>query len=437
MTLAIRYAARSDVGLLRPGNEDAAYAGPHLLAVADGMGGHAAGEVASAVAISSLVPLDDTDRGDDEVLPTLERVLRSANDRLREMVTANQDLEGMGTTVTALAVVGQQLGLVHIGDSRAYLYADGRLTQITRDHTLVQRLVDEGRIAQEDAGIHPQRALITRALDGRDDIEFDTELRAMRPGDRYLLCSDGLSGVISDDTIEAALRVEDPQAAVDGLIDLALRGGAPDNVTAIVADVVDVDDGATTAVPVLAGSAYDGPVDVETRRPARNGTTVGDGDHAAGKAAKATGTAGERADTRSVTGRGRRIRRRRGIVLAILALGILGFGAAVAWSYVQSQYYVGEHDGNVAVFRGVSGSVAGVDLSSRHEAHQLPVAELPEFQQERVRKGIPADSLDKARGIVSSLQGVRADATPAPVATPTATPTPTPNPVGTASPTPT
>jgi protein phosphatase len=348
----------------------------------------------------------------------------------------------MGTTVTALAVDGQQLGLVHIGDSRAYLYADGRLTQITRDHTLVQRLVDEGRIAQEDAGIHPQRALITRALDGRDDIEFDTELRAMRPGDRYLLCSDGLSGVLSDDTIAGALQVEDPQAAVDGLIDLALRGGAPDNVTVIIADVVDVDHGATTAVPVLAGSAYDGPVDVDTRSPAKNGSTAGDGDHAAGKAAKATGTAGEHDSAKSVTGRGRRIRRRRSIVAAVLTLGVLALGAVAAWSYVQSQFYVGEQDGNVAVFRGVSGSVAGLDLSRRHEAHQLPVAELPEFQQERVRKGIPADNLDKARGIVTALQGARAGATPTPAdvtpaASPTPSPTPTPTAVETASPSPT
>jgi hypothetical protein len=149
MTLAIRYAARSDVGLLRPGNEDAAYAGPHLPRRSRRHGrALPPARWPVRVAISSLVPLDDTDRGGDELLPTLERVLRSANERLREMVTANQDLEGMGTTVTALAVDGQQLGLVHIGDSRAYLYADGRLTQITRDHTLVQRLVDEGRIAR-------------------------------------------------------------------------------------------------------------------------------------------------------------------------------------------------------------------------------------------------------------------------------------------------
>src|SRR5919199_2164126 len=168
MTLTLRFAARSDRGLLRDGNEDSVYAGPRLLAVADGMGGHAAGEVASAVAIAALAPLDEDAPGAD-LLAALRHATLSANTQLREMVAADSALDGMGTTLTALLSAGVRLGLVHVGDSRAYLLRDGELTQITHDHSLVQTLVDEGRISADEASHHPQRSLILRALDGRDD----------------------------------------------------------------------------------------------------------------------------------------------------------------------------------------------------------------------------------------------------------------------------
>ncbi|MDQ6649485.1 MAG: protein phosphatase 2C domain-containing protein, partial [Actinomycetota bacterium] len=238
MTLTLRYAARSDRGLIRDGNEDAVYAGPRLLAVADGMGGHAAGEVASAVAIANLAPLDDDAPGAD-LLAALRQATLGANDQLRDMVEADSELAGMGTTLTALLSAGSRLGLVHIGDSRAYLLRDGQLSQITHDHTLVQTLVDEGRLSPEEADSHPQRSLVTRALTGIDGLELDLSVREARTGDRYLLCTDGLSGVVSEDTMVDALSLADPQEAVDKLVELALRGGGPDNVTCIVADVVD------------------------------------------------------------------------------------------------------------------------------------------------------------------------------------------------------
>ena len=164
MTIALRYAVRSDVGLLREGNEDSAYAGPHLLAIADGMGGHAAGEVASAVAISALAPLDTADMTGPDMLKALSDAVRQANASLHEITQSDPSTEGMGTTLTALLWSGDQVALCHIGDSRSYLLRDGAFYQITHDHTLVQSLVDDGRLTKEAAASHPQRSLVMRAL---------------------------------------------------------------------------------------------------------------------------------------------------------------------------------------------------------------------------------------------------------------------------------
>ncbi|GAA3300451.1 hypothetical protein GCM10020295_41250 [Streptomyces cinereospinus] len=255
MSLSLRFAAGSHKGMIREGNEDSGYAGPRLLAIADGMGGAAAGEVASSEAISTIVQLDDDIPGSD-VLTSLGTAVQRANDQLRQMVEDDPSLEGMGTTLTALLWTGQRLGLVHVGDSRAYLLRDGVLTQITQDHTWVQRLVDEGRITEEEATTHPQRSLLMRALGSGDHVEPDLSIREVRAGDRYLICSDGLSGVVSHQTMEETLAsYQGPQETVQQLIELALRGGGPDNITVIVADVLDLDTGDT-----LAGQLSDTPV---------------------------------------------------------------------------------------------------------------------------------------------------------------------------------
>src|SRR5580698_2799810 len=257
MTLVLRYAVRSDVGLLREGNEDSAYAGPRLLAVADGMGGHAAGEVASSLTISSMAELDSEPPGGD-MLAELSEAVAAANTRLQEMIIANPAVEGMGTTLTALFWSDGHAAVCHIGDSRGYLLRENELYQITHDHTLVQSLVDEGRISADDVSTHPQRSLLLRALDGRSIAEPDLSVHDGHAGDRYLLCSDGLSGVVSDETLRDTLSsFEDPETAARQLIDLAIHGGGPDNITCIVADVVDT---ATTRLPptataVMAGAA--------------------------------------------------------------------------------------------------------------------------------------------------------------------------------------
>jgi PPM family protein phosphatase len=237
-TLAIRYAVQSDIGLHREDNEDAAYAGDRLLAVADGMGGHAAGEVASAAVIDALKPLD-TRVPAGELLNALDHAVRQAKRTLAEMAQADPQLSGMGTTLTALLWSGSQLALVHIGDSRAYLVRDGQVFQITHDHTMVQTLLDDGKITADEVASHPQRNLILRALGTHADHEPDLQLREARQGDRYLLCSDGLHEVVDAGAISRVLiTVTDPDQAAKDLIALAIDGGGPDNVTCIVADVV-------------------------------------------------------------------------------------------------------------------------------------------------------------------------------------------------------
>ena len=236
-TLAIRYAVRSDAGLCREDNEDTGYAGVRLLAVADGLGGHPGGELASAAVIEALKPLD-TKIPAGELMNALDHAVRRASGRLRDIVASDPSLSGMGTTLTALVWSGSQLGLVHVGDSRAYLVRDGVVFQITHDHTMVQSLLDDHKITPEEVSSHPQRSLLLRALMA-DDAGADLQLRETLPGDRYLLCSDGLHAVAAaEDIARILVTVSDPDRAAGELLTLAMDGGGPDNITCIVADVV-------------------------------------------------------------------------------------------------------------------------------------------------------------------------------------------------------
>ncbi|MDX6198983.1 MAG: family protein phosphatase [Actinomycetota bacterium] len=415
MTLTLRFAARSHTGLLRDGNEDSVYAGPRLLAVADGMGGHAAGEVASAVAIAAIAPLDEDAPGPD-LLDALRNAAASANTRLHDMVEGDAALDGMGTTLTAILWGGSRLGLLHIGDSRCYLLRSGELTQITHDHTLVQTLVDAGRISEEEAEAHPQRNVITKVLDGRDDLEPDLSVREVRAGDRYLLCSDGLTGpVASPDTLRDALSGVDPQQAVDQLVQLALRGGGPDNITVIVADAVEAEH-ALPADPVVAGAAAEAP----------QAPLPGVDETAAARARTAEGRdieAPVRQRTAPVDAEpSKRGRRRLAVVVALVGLLLLA-GAGAGYAYVQSQYYVGADGRQVAVFRGVNSSVVGVDLSSVDERSDLTTDQLGELDAARVQKGIVAKSKADAQQILARLKTLACPATAvSPQPTPTAAP---------------
>ncbi|WP_217141386.1 Stp1/IreP family PP2C-type Ser/Thr phosphatase [Streptomyces sp. AC627_RSS907] len=424
MSLSLRFAAGSHKGMIREGNEDSGYAGPRLLAIADGMGGQAAGEVASSEVISTIVALDDDVPGSD-ILTSLGTAVQRANDQLRQMVDEDPALEGMGTTLTALLWTGQRLGLVHVGDSRAYLLRDGVLTQITQDHTWVQRLVDEGRITEEEAGTHPQRSLLMRALGSGDHVEPDLSIREVRAGDRYLICSDGLSGVVSHQTMEETLAgYQGPQETVQELIQLALRGGGPDNITVIVADVLDLDTGDT-----LAGRLSDTPVVVGAV--AENQAQIGDNgimQTPAGRAAGLGRQSGQRGgggefgppgsgdttgyipadgfgdyDDDFVKPRKNHKWLKRSLY-TVLALAVLGGGTYGGWRWTQTQYYVGTKGDHLALYRGISQDLAWISLSKVQKDHpEIELKYLPPYQQKLVEATIPEGDLNDARAKIEEL----------------------------------
>jgi len=393
LAIALRYAARSDIGLVRSNNQDSAYAGPHLLVVADGMGGHAGGDVASSLAIGELAPLDDESHGVD-ALDHLSEAVHAAHRELLDRVDEEPALAGMGTTVTALLRTGNRLALAHIGDSRAYLLRDGALVQITKDHTFVQTLVDEGRLTPAEAEHHPQRSVLMRVLsDVVDDVEPDLSIRQARIGDRYLLCSDGLSGVVSTETLRDTLaEPADPTTTCKTLVQLALRAGAPDNVTCIVADIVeDVATGDTAPYVVGAASLHQ----------PRRGLPRGSGSAAERAAAL---TAGD--DDAEASHAAPRPRRRGRIVGgAALAVLLLVGGGVGAWRWVDHQVFVGAERGVVAVFNGLPEDLGPVHLSRvRTVADDVKLADLPDYARDRISRGIPADDLVKADAIVAAYR---------------------------------
>jgi serine/threonine protein phosphatase PrpC len=237
MSLPVRAAAASDLGLVRTNNEDSVYAGARLFVVADGMGGLPAGELASDLAIGAMLALEDQPEGGN-VLERLREAAEVANGLIAAAVEAEPANDGMGTTLTALLASGDEMGLLHLGDSRCYLLRDGAMRQVTRDDTFVQALVEDGVITREQARRHPRRSLITRALQGFP-VDSTRVRLAPLPGDRFLLCSDGLSDYVEDSPIEYVLMsCPEPGEAADRLIKLTLAAGAPDNVSVVVVDIL-------------------------------------------------------------------------------------------------------------------------------------------------------------------------------------------------------
>jgi protein phosphatase len=399
MTLVLRYAARSDRGLIRGTNQDSVYAGPRLLAVADGMGGHAAGDVASKVVIAALEHLDD-DAPSGDLLQALRQAVFDGSEHLREVIREAPHLEGMGTTLTAVLFAGGRLGLCHVGDSRAYLMRDGELNQITHDDTFVQTLIDDGRITEEEASSHPQRSLLLRALNGQD-VEPDLSMRDARAGDRYLLCSDGLSGVVTFETLAQAMRDPDPQATADRLIELALRSGGPDNITCIVADVVEDDGRGALIDPVVDGAAGDniGQREVDPRS-------------AAGRAALADPQPTQ--PNSALASSSPPPRRRRPLRTALIALAtvvVLGAAAVGGYLFIMGHWFVGvagTADGDqVGVFQGLDASIVGVDLYRLDQATGLATTDLTQAARSRVAGGIAATDRDDADRILSNLRSQR------------------------------
>jgi protein phosphatase len=336
----------------------------------------------------------------------------------------------MGTTLTAVLFSGSKIGMVHIGDSRAYLLRQGEFAQITKDDTYVQMLVDEGRISPEEASSHPQRSLLTRALDGRD-IDPEYSVRQVLPGDRYLICSDGLSGVVSAETIDESLRgYADPQQCVERLVQLALRGGGPDNITVVIADATDAD--IVEAAPIVGGAAARD----------RGNATVADSSTPAARASalQAPPRPATQPEPASDADRDDADERQRHpvrvLVLAVVLFGLLGGGLWLGWRYTQTQYYVGATEaGEIAIFRGVPGQVAGFDLSSENELSTARLEDLTTVAQDRVLQGIKAKSRPEAQRTLQELTSDNpANVNLKPICSPTPTPsagTPAPGVTGT------
>ncbi len=399
MPLAFHYAARSDVGMVRSNNEDSGYAGPHLLAMADGMGGHAGGDVASSLVIGSLVELDGESLSTRDASQALLDRIHAANHELGEQVRGNPRLEGMGTTLIAMLRARDTMVLAHIGDSRAFMLREGRVTQITKDHSFVQSLVDEGRISPEDATTHPQRSLVTRVLTGGEDDEPDLVVRQGRAGDRYLIASDGLTDYVARETVDEVLvETADPAECADRLVSLALKAGAPDNVTVVIGDLVDIaHTPAPPTQPQVVGAAS-----------ARRGTRPIPLSPAA-KAAALTKSATGIEEDEKVTLAEEGPRSRRGTVARIaaavlVAVVVVAGGSYAAYAWTRQQYFLAAQDGEVTVFRGVDQNLGPFSLSTPETETGILVSDLPDSYQRSLEAGITVASRDEADQRVDELR---------------------------------
>ena len=405
MDIALRFAARSDVGLVRQVNQDSGYAGPHLLVVADGMGGHAAGDVASSIAIGEIVSLDGESHGADDALDLLAETLHTANVELQQAMQNQPELQGMGTTVTALLRAGNKIAVAHIGDSRAYLLRGGTFTQITHDHSFVQSLIDEGRITEEEAEGHPQRSLVTRVLTGQEGDQPDLAMREACVGDRYLVCSDGLSGFVARDTLQEILEQGMPPGrTADRLVELAMRAGAPDNVTCIIGDVVDLDkDQAPPTAHEVVGAA------AERRLSTTHSIPVTPAAKAAALSRRVNGpdVQGTEADSLRLAEEGPSSGRRhwfRSLVLVVLVLAVLGGGGYAAYDWSQQQSFVGQANGHVAIYQGISQNIGPWNLSHVIDESDIALGDLPGFYRNKVDAIVSMASVEDARRLVTDLR---------------------------------
>lgn len=370
--MRVRVGAASDIGVVRERNEDSYLASSPLFAVADGMGGHQAGEVASRIVLETV-----EERHRDDERPDLRETINQANRAVLDRAAGDEGLAGMGTTLTLLRMEDSGFRLAHVGDSRAYRLRDGELEMLTVDHTLVNRMVHEGKLTEDEARIHPHRSILTRALGVEAELEVDLAVLDVEPGDRILLCSDGLTGVVADERIKTILEEEaDPQAACDALIAAAIEGGGPDNITAVILDLEEGDpepEEPRTAPPPPPPPPSEEPAE----RPRR---------------------------------RWRRALLWLGAVLVLLAVAAVGTRL-----YVDTQWFVGEHEGNVALFRGIPTKVLGYDLFTLEEDTDIPAEEAARLQPyAELRDGITAGSEQEARALIRQIRDDLEESAPLP-----------------------
>lgn len=393
MTFSLDFRVHSEVGRVRQNNQDAAYASPHMLLVADGMGGAAAGDLASAVAVTEA-HTSDRRLGDEHLLEQMAGVMQRANDRLADLVQWNPEFDGMGTTFCGAAFSGSMLGVAHIGDSRGYLLRDGELKQLTHDHSWVQALIDEGRLTPEQAASHPHRSLILKVLNGADGTDPDFFELDAREGDVLLFCSDGLSGLVAEEELHRLMAEADLDKAVTQLAALANQMGGYDNISLVLARVVLQSDELDARNGVLAGSA------LERRIPT---ITMPDGDgYPEPPAAEDEAEHGVEENARYAPSD---TKRRWAPPLAVVLAALLLIGGAILGvrAYSSSRYFIAESDGHVAIYNGLPGALLGRDLNHLVERRDTLVADLPVYYQRLVANTIGSDSLENSRQTADTL----------------------------------
>ena len=407
----VSYAA-SDIGKHRSSNQDSGYAGYQLYFVADGMGGHAGGDIASAITSQRVALTDAKYDSVEEAIETLKGGILEANSMLSATVAEHPDLEGMGTTFSGVLVHGDQVITAHIGDSRIYRVRDGEVTQITTDHTFVQRLVEMGRITPEEALVHPRRSVLMRVLgDVMDSPEIDIALHDAQAGDRWLICSDGLSGVVPEEVMERILTSSiATEEAAELLVGEALEFGAPDNVTVVITDImrssvqVDFDPSAQ-----FVGSAANEVV-IEDRKGSKilqllNPRSLIELLQTPEDPAEFQPESEELLEKILLeTKRKIRWRSARTVLGWILLAGIvLGIGY-LAYGYTQTRYYVAEYNGQVAIFQGIREQLGPLGFSQPYQVSEISIEELTPFQQELIERSISAESLEDALRILNQLE---------------------------------
>ena len=398
-------AAISHTGKVRANNQDSGYSGSNLFVVADGMGGHAGGDVASSLAVHRLKELDHPFDSTTEAALALRTAIADTAAELIDTVAARPELAGMGTTVSAVVMVDDYAVIAHIGDSRVYLLRDGALTQITTDHTFVQRLVDSGRITPEEARYHPRRSVLMRVLgDMSADPEIDTFIMATHPGDRWLLCSDGLCGVVDDaHTAKTLAQGLAPGRTADMLLKQALDGGAPDNVTIVLVDVGGNHPLFSGTATIVGSASTPMGIEVPAARPGRS-SWLHPGRQAANEPSHFEPAATYLEELIEEDRRRGRRRRRWWIIGFVVVLATLAGAAFAGYQWTQTRYYVGVEDETVVIFRGIPQDLGPLSLSSVYRDTGIDIGDLPAYQRMRVMATTPARSLEDAERAVSNLR---------------------------------
>lgn len=382
----------SHVGQVRKGNEDALLLRDSVYAVADGMGGHLAGEVASATALEPVEQLDGRIFQDDTTAVTaLRDAVIAANERVSRLAQENPDYRGMGTTLTAALVEGRRLHVAHVGDSRAYLLRDGHFSQLTDDHTLVQHLVDEGQITREEAAHHPQRSVVTRAIGVSQDVDVDSMSLELVPGDQVLLCSDGLTGVVADEVIAHTLTdTEDPDQTVQQLIQLANDAGGPDNVTVLLLRYED---------PDAAQAVSNRTISISSRVESNERNWAGEMGRYASLTRDGPLTPEQQEDDGPSAGR--IMGRAAAIVVALAVIGGLVFGGSQF--LLSRSFFVGVDGNQVVIFEGINREIGPFELYRVTERSQVALDDVQQWYQPQLLSGRPAADLGDARALIRNL----------------------------------